>query len=89
MLCFHCAVLCADLQGRAEDPLSAGTAQSLFHMIPSPGCGLPVYQHWHACLPEAPLHVLFIPGSNGVFSVLGGASSSEPPHLQHEEPGPQ
>uniref|UniRef100_U3JFJ1 G-protein coupled receptors family 1 profile domain-containing protein n=1 Tax=Ficedula albicollis TaxID=59894 RepID=U3JFJ1_FICAL len=33
----------------AEDPLSAGTAQSLFHLPPSPGCGLSVPQYWHIC----------------------------------------
>ena len=41
------------------------------------------------CLPEAPLHLLLIPGPGGGSSVLSGASSTEPPHLQHEEPGAQ
>ncbi|RMC11093.1 hypothetical protein DUI87_12005 [Hirundo rustica rustica] len=40
-------------------------------------------------LPEARLHLLPIPGSDPVSSVLGGASSPEPPHLQPEEPGAQ
>ena len=45
-----------------------------------------------ACLPTlpvAPLHLLPIPGPAVFISVLSGASSSEPPHLQHEEPGAQ
>ena len=39
------------------------------------------------CLTEAPLYVIPIPGSGGVSAVLGGASSSEPRHLQREDPG--
>ncbi|RMC03821.1 hypothetical protein DUI87_19574 [Hirundo rustica rustica] len=38
---------------------------------------------------KPPLHLLPIPGSVPVSSVLGGASSPEPPHLQPEEPGAQ
>ena len=64
-------------------------AQSIFHMTPSLGHGLPVYKHCHICLPEAPLHLLPIPGPAGGSSVLSGASSCEPPHLQHEESEPQ
>ena len=56
-------------------------------MPPPPDCSLPVHQHWHICLPEAPLHVLLLPESFASSSVLSGASSSEPPHLQPEEPG--
>ncbi|RMC02636.1 hypothetical protein DUI87_20791 [Hirundo rustica rustica] len=41
------------------------------------------------CSPEASLHLLPIPGSVTVSSILGGASSPEPPHLQPEEPGAQ
>ena len=72
---------------RAVGALCAGTAQSLFHVRPSPGCGLPLYQHWLLYLPEAPVHLLPSRGCGGGNSVLGGASSSEPPHLQREEPG--
>uniref|UniRef100_A0A8V0X4H7 Olfactory receptor n=1 Tax=Gallus gallus TaxID=9031 RepID=A0A8V0X4H7_CHICK len=46
-------------------------------------------QHCHICLPEAPLHLLPIPGPGGVISIHSGPSSCEPPHLQHEEPGAQ
>ena len=58
-------------------------------MPPSPGRGLPLYQHWHGCLPETPLYLLPIPGPGGVIFVLSGTSSSEPPRLQHEDPGDQ
>jgi len=51
--------------------------------------GFPVCQHWHVCLPEAPVLLLPIPGSGGGSCVLSGASTSEAPHLQHEEPGAQ
>ncbi|RMB96433.1 hypothetical protein DUI87_27108 [Hirundo rustica rustica] len=44
---------------------------------------------FHICSPEAPLHLLPIPGSGPVSSVLSGGSSPEPPHLQPEEPGAQ
>ena len=64
-------------------------AQSLFHVPPSLGRGLSVCQHCPVCLPEALLHFLHILGHGGVISVLGDASSSEPPHLQLEEPGPE
>jgi len=87
VFCFHCGVLCADLQDYVKDALSAGTAQSLFHVPPSPGCCLPFCCHWHDCLPKAHLHLFPWPWS--CSSVLSGASSSEPCHLQHEEPGAQ
>ena len=58
-------------------------------MPPSPGRALPLSQHRSVCLPEATLYFLQILGPGGVISVLSGASSSEPPHLQHEEPGTQ
>ena len=58
-------------------------------MPPSPGRRLLVSQHWHGCLPEAPIRLHPSPGPGGVISVLSGTSSSEPPHLQHEEPGAQ
>uniref|UniRef100_A0A8C3U8X1 G-protein coupled receptors family 1 profile domain-containing protein n=1 Tax=Catharus ustulatus TaxID=91951 RepID=A0A8C3U8X1_CATUS len=48
-----------------------------------------LYQHLVFCLSQTPLHLLPIPGCCPVSSVLGGASSPEPPHLQPEEPGPQ
>ena len=64
-------------------------AQSLLHVPPSSGRALPLSQHRTVCLPEAARYFLPIPGSGGVISVLSGASSSEPPHLQHEEPGAQ
>ena len=89
MFHFHRVFLCADLQGCAEDAPQAGTAQSLFHVPPSPGRGLSVSHLWLFGLPEAPLHLLSTPGPGGVISVLGGTSSSEPPCLQHEEPGAQ
>ena len=46
---------------------------------------------WSPCssAPEVPLHLLPIPGSGAGSAALSGASSSEPPHLQHEEPGAQ
>ncbi|RMC03799.1 hypothetical protein DUI87_19552 [Hirundo rustica rustica] len=44
---------------------------------------------FHICSPEAPLHLLPIPGSGPVRSVLSGGSSPKPPHLQPEEPGAQ
>jgi len=56
-------------------------------MPPSPGRGLPVYQHCDGFLPEAPIHLIPILGCGGSCPVLSGSSSSEPPHLQHEEPG--
>jgi len=56
---------------------------------PSPGRGLLVYQHLFFLLPEDPLHLFHIPGLGSVIIVFGGASSSEPAHLQHEEPGAQ
>ena len=58
-------------------------------MPPSPGRALPLSQHCSVCIPEAILYFLPIPGPGGVISVLSGASSCEPPHLQHEEPGAQ
>ena len=89
MFFVHYFLLCADLQSCAEDPLWAGTAQSLFHLPPSPGRGQSVYQHSSIFLPKASLHLLPIPGSSTVSSVLSGSSSPEPPHLQPEEPGAQ
>ena len=86
---FHCAALCADLQGCAEDPLSAGTTQSLFHVPSSLGRGLPVYQYGHLGLSKAPFQLLSILGPGDGSSLLSGAPSSESPHLQHEEPGAQ
>jgi len=56
-------------------------------MPTSPGSGLPVSQYWLFQLPKAPLPVLLIPGPGGGSSVLSGAPSSEPLHLQHEKPG--
>jgi len=63
--------------------------RSHFHVPPSPGRGLLVYQHLFFLLPEAPLHLFATPELGSVIIVLGGASSSEPPNLQHEEPGAQ
>ena len=74
---------------RAELRIPSEQGQYLFHLPPSPGCGLSVSQHSSICSPEAPLHVFPISGSVPVSSVLGGASSLEPPHLQPEEPGAQ
>ncbi|PKU38933.1 hypothetical protein llap_10758 [Limosa lapponica baueri] len=59
---------------------------NLFHMPPSLGRGLPLYQLWYVCLYEVPFHLLPILQSSDGCCVLGGASSHEPPHLQHEEP---
>jgi len=87
VFCFHSFLLCADLQGCAEDPLWAGPAQILFHMHPSPLCCLTLFQHCHICLPEAPFHLLPKPEPHCGSSVLSAASSIEPLHLQHEEPG--
>ena len=46
-------------------------------------------QHWIFFRREASLHLLPIPGPGGGSSVLSDASSTEPSHLQHEEPGAQ
>ena len=64
-------------------------AQSLLHVPPSPGRGLPVSQHWHFCPTEALLKLLPIPGSDGVISVFCFPSNAEPYNLQHEEQGDQ
>ncbi|KAK4806498.1 hypothetical protein QYF61_021334 [Mycteria americana] len=45
--------------------------------------------HCHGCLPETTLYLLPIPRCGGGSSVFGGASSSEPPHLQLEKQGAQ
>ena len=61
----------------------------LFHVPSSHGRGLPGFDHCHVCLPEAPLHLFTSSGPGAGSAVLGGTSSSEPPHLQHEEQGAQ
>uniref|UniRef100_A0A8V0X4W0 Olfactory receptor n=1 Tax=Gallus gallus TaxID=9031 RepID=A0A8V0X4W0_CHICK len=53
-----------------------------FSMPPSPGFALPVSQHCHICLPEAPLPILPIPGSDSDSPLLNGASNTESSHLQ-------
>ena len=78
-----------DLVDLGDSPVIsiAGPAQSLFQVPPSPGHGVRLPQASHGFLPEAPLHLLPIPGPGPVISVLSGTSSTEPPHLHHEKQG--
>ena len=70
-------------------PSEQGWHKAFSNVPSSPGCALTIGQHCLFCLPEAALHLLPIPGPGGGSSVFSGASSSERPHLQYEEPGVQ
>ena len=65
-------LLCIHFLDNAEDPLSSGEAESLFHMQLSPLCGLSTLWEFLLCLLQPPLQPLGTEGCSCISDVRGG-----------------